>query len=224
MADATDATTLTLAERAAPPARCLTDRTAEARISEPQSIGAGFRPFERYAIELAQPAGGKTRFMRDILRVGATVGVIAVDLARDEIVVIRQFRLAAQLGTGLGDLVEIPAGYVDQGETPIEAARRECIEEIGIAPRALQEIYTFLPAPGILDEHATIYIAAVDASQVPANAGAADETEQTRPLRVRIDDALDALKRGSIHNGYLIMALQWLALNRERLPEWLGGA
>ena len=48
-----------------------------------------------------------------------------------------------------------------------------------------------------------------------------DETEQTRPIRVRIDDALDALGRGTIRNGYLIMALQWLALNRERLPELL---
>ena len=78
-----------------------------------------------------------------------------------------------------------------------------------------------MPAPGMLDEHATIYIAAVDASRVPAHAGAACETEHTRPIRVRIDDAFDALRCGTIHNGYLIIALQWLALNRERLPDLL---
>ena len=33
--------------------------------------------------------------------------------------------------------------------------------------------------------------------------------------------ALDALTRGTIHNGYLIMALQWIALNRTRLPDLL---
>ncbi len=216
--------TATQAVRASDTAKTLADHAAEVRISEPQSVGAGFRPFERYHVELAHADGGKAHLMRDILRVGRTVGVIAVDLDRDEIVVIHQFRLAAHFGTGLGELVEIPAGYVDHGETPAEAVRRECVEEIGVAPRALREIYTFLPAPGILDEYATIYVAAVDSSQVPANAGAADETEQTRPIRVRIDDALDALRRGTIHNGYLIMALQWLALNRELLPELLRGA
>jgi len=220
MVDVKEKTTATQAVWASG-AKTLADHVADVRFNEPQSVGTGFRPFERYQVELAHADGSKAHLMRDILRVGRTVGVIAVDLARDEIVIIHQFRLAAHLGTGLGELVEIPAGYVDRGETPFEAAHRECIEEIGVAPRALREIYTFLPAPGILDEYATIFIAAVDASQVPAKAGAVDETETTRPIRVRIDDALDALRRGTIHNGYLIMALQWLALNRERLPELL---
>lgn len=202
----------------------LADHVAEAEVAEPDLIGAGFRTYERFMVDIVQPDGGKVRLKRDILRVGRTVGVIAVDLTRDEIVVIRQFRLAAHLGLGLGDLVEIPAGYVDLGETPLEAVRRECLEEIGVEPQALREIYTFLPAPGLLDEHATIFIAAVDAAQTPKHAGAAYESEQTLPTRVRIDDALDALRRGAIHNGYLIIALQWLALNRDRLPELLRGA
>jgi ADP-ribose pyrophosphatase len=210
-----------LAARAGGAASTLSDRVIDVRINEPESVGTGFRPFERYHVELAQADGGKAHLVRDILRVGRTVGVIAIDLARDEIVVIRQFRLAAQLGTGVGELVEIPAGYVDTGETPIEAVKRECLEEIGVAPRAVREIYTFMPAPGILDEHATIYLAAVDAAQALAHAGAAYETEQTRPIRVRIDDALDALRKGTIHNGYLIIALQWIALNRDRLPDLL---
>jgi len=44
--------------------------------------------------------------------------------------------------------------------------------------------------------------------------------EQTQPIRI-IDDALNALRRGTIHNGYLIIGLQWLALNRDRLPDLL---
>ena len=38
---------------------------------------------------------------------------------------------------------------------------------------------------------------------------------------MRIDDALDALGKGTIHNGYLIIALQWIALNRDLLPDLL---
>jgi ADP-ribose pyrophosphatase len=209
------------AERVGGTASALADRAAEAKVGTSELIGEGFRPYERFAVELPHRDGGKVSLVRDLLRIGRTVGVIALDLARDEIVVIRQFRLAAHLSVGLGDLVEIPAGYVNPHESAIDAVRRECLEEIGVEPRAVREIYTFMPAPGILDEHATIFIAAVDAAQAPAHAGAAYETEQTRPIRVRIDDALAALREGAIHNGYLIMALQWIALNRDRLPDLL---
>ncbi len=221
MADVRDRATARAAVRGSETVPTLADQAAEACISKPEPVGTGFRPFERYHVELTHADEGKAHFVRDILRVGRTVGVIAVDPDRDEIVLIRQFRLTAHLRLGLGDLVEIPAGYVDHTETPDQAIRRECLEEIGIAPRAVREIYSFMPAPGLLDECATIYIAAVDASKAPARAGAAYEVEQTLPIRVRIDDALDALTRGTIHNGYLIMALQWIALNRTRLPDLL---
>ena len=47
----------------------------------------------------------------------------------------------------------------------------------------------------------------------------ATENENDRPIAVPIDEALAALERGTLHNGPLIMALQWLALNRTRLHE-----
>src|SRR5205085_2765731 len=53
----------------------------------------------------------------------------------------------------------------------------------------------------------------------PERAGAAGEREETRPLRMPMDAALAALAQGTMRNGVLIMALQWLALNRARLGE-----
>ena len=40
-------------------------------------------------------------------------------------------------------------------------------------------------------------------------------------MRVSIDAALAALDGGAMHNGPLLIALQWLALNRDRLPALL---
>ena len=196
--------------------KALADLPAEARVSAGKLLVRGFRPLEQFSVTLEQD-GGEVRLSRDLLRVGRIVGVLPVDLARREIVLIRQFRLSAHLRLGKGDQVEIVAGYVDEGEAPEAAARRECLEEIGVGPAALRELFTLMPAPGLLDELATIFLASVDASQVPARAGAPHETEQTRPLRVDIDAAIAALAHGQVHNGYLIVALQWLALNRERL-------
>jgi ADP-ribose pyrophosphatase len=49
----------------------------------------------------------------------------------------------------------------------------------------------------------------------------ATEGERIAVMRVSIDEALAALPRGAMHNGPLVIALQWLALNRARLPELL---
>jgi ADP-ribose pyrophosphatase len=47
--------------------------------------------------------------------------------------------------------------------------------------------------------------------------------EATRPLRVPIGTALAALERGILRNGFLIIALQWLALHRNRLDTIVAG-
>lgn len=202
-----------------PPA--LADAPAEVQIDGPTLIGPGFRRYERWALTL-DFGGTPTAMTRDILRIGRTVGIIAVDLDRDEIVLIRQFRLAAHLATGRGDIVEIPAGYIEPGEAPAAAAARECLEEIGVAPKALREIFGFMPAPGMLEEYAHIFLVSVDASQIPEHAGAPGEIEHTRPIRVPIEAAIASLGAGTIENGYLLVSLQWLALNRQRLAVLLG--
>ena len=136
---------------------------------------------------------------------------------------IRQFRVAAHLATGAGELVEIVAGHVEVGETPAEAAARECIEDIGVRPEALYEILDFIPVPGSSDEHGFLFLGLVDASRVPDRAGADDENEATRPMRVAIDVALAALERRTMRNGFLIIALQWLAMHRDRLGDIIKG-
>ena len=47
------------------------------------------------------------------------------------------------------------------------------------------------------------------------------EGEQIRTIRVAVDVAIAALNLGSMRNGSLVMALQWLALNRSRVAELL---
>jgi ADP-ribose pyrophosphatase len=155
----------------------------------------------------------------DILRAGPAAAVLPIDPVRDEIVMLRQFRLAAHLANGKGCLAEIVAGHVEANEQPVETARRECVEEIGVEPNPLIELFSYFTTPGMSDEVITLFLGIVDASLVPQSAGLAAEHEQTLLTRVPVDAALAALTGGAIHNGPLIIALQWLALNRSRLPE-----
>jgi ADP-ribose diphosphatase len=198
---------------AMPPGGPIADEPADVVISDREVLAGGFRPYER----LRARRGNEDPQTRDILRAGPAAAVLPIDLTRDEVVLIRQFRLAAHLANGTGDLVEIVAGHVEANETPLETARRECVEEIGVAAEPLVELFTYLTSPGLTDEEVTLFLGIVDASRAALAAGV--EREVTALMRVPIDAALAALAGGAVRNGPLVVALHWLALNRARLAE-----
>lgn len=197
----------------------IADRAADVTLQEPELLARGFRAYQRYRLAITGGDGARIEQTRDVVDGGKVVAVLPVDLARDEIVLIRQFRLPAHLRNGKGDLVEIVAGRVEPGEALAAAARRECAEEIGVAPAGLAELFSYLTTPGLTDEEVTVFLAAIDASRVPERTRTGGE--MIRTVRVPIDAALDAITRNAIRNGPAIMALQWLALNRTRLGALL---
>jgi ADP-ribose pyrophosphatase len=202
--------------------RELADLPADVAVSQPELLAKGYCDYQRYRLTLTDTDGATHTQTRDILLAGKVVAVLPIDLVRDEIVLIRQFRLMAHLANGRGDMIEAVAGRVEAGESLLEAARRECTEEIAVAPTVLVELFSYLTTPGLTDEEVTLFLAAVDASRVPERAGAAAEGEQIKTFRVSIDAALAGLSAGKMRNGPLSIALQWLALNRNRIGELLG--
>lgn len=199
----------------------LHDSATEVTILARDRAATAHYNYDQYRIRHRGPTGEVSEQSRMVLQVGRVAAVITIDLARDEIVLLRQFRLPAHLASGHGEMVEIVAGGVNDDETPVQAARRECVEEIAIEPERLVPVFRFMPAPGIDQELATVFVATIDATRIPQRAGAAAESEEIVPFRVSIDAALAALHAGTFVNGYTVIALQWLALNRHRLREIL---
>jgi ADP-ribose diphosphatase len=199
----------------------LADLPADVTVLPPEQLAKGYRDYWRHHAAIVGADGKPVEQQRDVVHAGKVVGVLPVDLARAEVVLIRQFRMAAHLANGHGDLVEIVAGRVEDGEPLADAARRECTEEIGVAPAKLVEVFRFLSTPGVTDEELIVYVGAIDASQVKEGAVVTVDGEQLYLIRVPIDTALAALGSGAIHNGLLLITLQWLALNRTRLAALL---
>ena len=74
--------------------RKLADRAADITLSAPELLATGYLDYQRYRLTLKGEDHAPLAQTRDVLRGGKGVVVLPVDLARDEIVLIRQFRLA----------------------------------------------------------------------------------------------------------------------------------
>lgn len=81
------------------------------------------------------------------------VAIVAVD-AEERFVLVRQARPA----TG-AELLELPAGLVDEGEEPLAAAQRELREETGLHGGSWRELASFWTSPGFVNELVTVFVA-----------------------------------------------------------------
>ena len=96
---------------------------------------------------------GGFEIKRAIVQHPGSAVMMAVD-ARKRILLVRQYRLPAR-----AYLWELPAGKLDEGETPLQAARRELIEETGYRARTWKKLASYYPSPGFLAEKMHLYLA-----------------------------------------------------------------
>jgi ADP-ribose pyrophosphatase len=95
------------------------------------------------------PKGGVLE--AEIIRHPGSVVIIPIT-ARDEIILVRQYRPA--IGRWAW---ELPAGSLKPGEDIEQAARRECQEETGYIPSRLERTGSYFPTPGYCDEQMTFF-------------------------------------------------------------------
>ncbi|HXK05114.1 MAG TPA: NUDIX hydrolase [Verrucomicrobiae bacterium] len=93
------------------------------------------------------------KIQRSVVRHVGSAVMMAVD-DRKRILLVRQYRLPADQY-----LWELPAGRLDPGETPLQAAKRELIEETGCRARKWTKLASFFVSPGYVQERMTIYLA-----------------------------------------------------------------
>ncbi len=174
---------------------------------------------DRYRVRHKLFAGGISEpVQREVLERGQAVAVLPYDPVRDEVVLIRQFRIGAFAGRGEPWMLEVVAGIIDEGETSEAVGIRELQEEANLAPLGpLRHIVTCHVSPGGTTETFELYFAPVDATDAAGIHGLPEEGEDIQVLVWSFDRAWRALGEGLITASPAIIALQWLALNRPAL-------
>lgn len=183
----------------------------------------GFFKLLTYRLRHALFDGGMSRELRrEVFERGHAVGVLPYDPERDEVVLIEQFRVGALDAPQGPWLMEIIAGMIGPGETPHEVALREAQEEAGCTIRELLPVAHYLSSPGGSSEQVTVFLGKASTEGLGGIHGLADEGEDIRVHVLPLDHALALLDTGMICAALPIIALQFLALHRERVRiSWL---
>ena len=152
------------------------------------------------------PDGRTTKF--DIVEHHGSVVLIPID-REGNLLFVRQYRHAAR-----SDMLELPAGTLDEDEQPGECAARELREETGYAANQLESLGGFYLAPGYSTEYMHVFLA----SGLYYSPLVADADEFLQVESVPLAQAMKMTEKGLLPDAKSLAAL-WIA--RSHLQQFL---
>jgi ADP-ribose pyrophosphatase len=139
----------------------------------------------------------KTKFeiKRSVIRHNGSAVMMAVD-DKKRILLVRQYRLPAGKY-----LWELPAGKLDEGETPLEAAKRELIEETGYQAKKWEKLVSYFPSPGFVAERMHLFLA----TKLTAGKATPMDDEQIETRWFSKKELKAMIRKGKIEDGKTII-------------------
>jgi ADP-ribose pyrophosphatase len=141
----------------------------------------------RLRVDTVELSGGR-QTTREVVEHDDCVAIVAVD-DKDNVLLVKQFRKPVEK-----ELLEIPAGGIDPGETPEDCVRREMREETGFLPQKLVKLGGFYSAPGFCTEYLHLYLA-TDLVHSPLQA---EDTENISLVRQPLKEIPELIASGAI--------------------------
>jgi nudix-type nucleoside diphosphatase (YffH/AdpP family) len=188
---------------------------AKAEITATHTVHDGWATFLVATVRLA--SGEIVR--REIEDHGAAIAVLPYDPARRVALLVRQLRVPPLHAGGVQEIMEVPAGLLDEADAEA-GARREALEEVGVRLGALRRVATVWSMPGISTEQMHLFLAPFDATdRVAAGGGLDHEHEHITVLEVPLAELADALAAGRIDDMKTLALVQALRLAEPSLFE-----
>jgi len=178
----------------------------------------GYFQIDRYRLKHQRFNGGwSEEVSREVFERGHAASVLPYDPVRDTVILIEQFRVGAYAAGIEPWLIEVVAGIIEPGEEPEAVVRREALEEAGCEIGDLEPICKVLMSPGGCSETTAMFCGRIDSTNAGGVFGLEHENEDIRAFVVPAEEALARLARSEYANATIVISLQWLALNRDRL-------
>jgi ADP-ribose pyrophosphatase len=148
-------------------------------------------------VRVGYPTPDGARQTREIVRHPGAVTILPL-VDEQHLCLIRNYR--ASVGQ---TLIELPAGTLEPGEPPLDAARRELTEETGYTAGRWESLGSFLLSPGILDERMHLFVA----GDLNAGEASREPGEIISNLVVSWNDARRMIRDGVIQDAKTIVGL-----------------
>ncbi len=191
--------------------------TNDVQILKSEIKYKGFIKVEEMTLKHRLHQGGWTStIQREFIDRGDAVAVLAVDLATQQVVLTRQFRVGA-IHSSNPWLLDVIAGMIEENETAQQVAVRESQEEVGGEVELIHKIGCYFGSAGACSEQTTIYLGLIDSKTVPEYSGNPHETEDIEVVKISIDELFNLLKQGEIHSASLLIGTLWLQNNIKQL-------
>jgi nudix-type nucleoside diphosphatase (YffH/AdpP family) len=190
----------------------MTETKDRVRIVETTVLSDDWYVLKKTTFDFLRSDGVWQRQSRETYDRGNGATVLLFNLARQTVVLTRQFRLSAFVNGHDGMLIEAAAGLLDHA-SPEERVRAEVEEETGYRVQNVRKIFEAFMSPGSVTEKLHFFIAEYDTStRVSDGGGIAAEGEDIEVIEMPLSDALTAVRCGEIVDGKTILLLQHVAL------------
>lgn len=147
-------------------------------------------------LDLASLPNGRTTY-REVVEHPGGVTVIPVN-EEGYVYCVRQYRYCFEK-----HLLEVPAGKLEKGEDPFEAAKRELSEETGLSADEFVDLGKIYPSPGFCTETLYIYMA----RGLHQGAAHPDEDEFLDVELIHIDELVKLIMKNEICDAKTIVAV-----------------
>jgi GDP-mannose pyrophosphatase NudK len=167
----------------------------------------GFGRIAKLVVERRRFGGGAQRLARELYDTGDGVAILLYDPSRKTVVLVRQFRLPAFVGSGREFLIEVCAGKLE-GEDAVTRIVKEVEEETGFSIREPRRLFEAYMSPGSFAEKLTFFAAPYSQSdRIGKGGGDPESDEDIEILEPTLDEALHMIETGEIIDAKTIMLL-----------------